>query len=200
MIGKTPTEHQMSIFEIALESFIDMNHELFLLSKRIDWEAGESEFSEYYCADNDCPSVPIRKMVGMMMLKNIYSLRDEGVVARRMENPYLQYFTCEKVFQKRLPMKPIDMTEFWKRAEIDPVIGHLKSNYRMMRKYLKGTRGDAINMLMSAAAYNMRHWMDKHASSSFVSCLLTQVRRLENVLFGNEKQSACRYPILAVVA
>ena len=71
MIGKTPKEHQMSIFEVALESFIDMNHELVLLSKQIDWEAVESEFAEYYCADNGRPSVPIRKMVGMMLLKNI---------------------------------------------------------------------------------------------------------------------------------
>ena len=37
MIGKQPTEYQMSIFEVALESFIDMSHELVLLSKRIDW-------------------------------------------------------------------------------------------------------------------------------------------------------------------
>ena len=33
----------MSIFEVALESFIDMNHELVLLSKQIDWEAVESD-------------------------------------------------------------------------------------------------------------------------------------------------------------
>ena len=42
----------MSFFEVALESFIDMNHDLVLLSKQIDWEAVESEFAEYYCADN----------------------------------------------------------------------------------------------------------------------------------------------------
>ena len=105
MIGKTPKEHQMSIFEVALESFIDMNHELVLLSKQIDWEAVESEFAEYYCADNGRPSVPIRKMVGMMLLKNIYNLSDEGVVARWMENPYMQYFTGEKVFQKRVCLR-----------------------------------------------------------------------------------------------
>ena len=70
----------------------------------------------------------------------------------------------------------------------------------MMRNYLKGTQGDAIITLMAAAAYNMRHWMNKHASSLFVSCLLTLVRWLEKVLFGNEKQSTCRYPTLVVVA
>ena len=92
-----------------------MNHELVLLSKQIDWEEVESEFAEYYCADNGRPNVPIRTMVGMMLLKSIYNLSDEGVVARWLENPYMQYFTGEKVFQKRPPMNPIDMTKFRKR-------------------------------------------------------------------------------------
>ena len=105
----------MPIFDVALESFIDMNHELVLLSKQIDWEAMESEFAEYYCADNGHQSVPIRTMVGMMLLKSIYNLSDEGVIARWLENPFMQYFTGEKVFQKRPPMNPIDMTKFRKR-------------------------------------------------------------------------------------
>lgn len=115
MIGKIPTEYQMSIFEVALESFIDMSHELVLLSHQIDWSAVESDFTEYYCADNGRPGVPIRKMVGMMLLKNIYNLSDECVVARWQENPYMQYFTGEKVFQKRPPMDPADLTKFRKR-------------------------------------------------------------------------------------
>ena len=447
----------MSIFEVALESFIDMNHELVLLSKQIDWAEVESEFAEYYCADNGRPSVPIRTMVGMMLLKSIYNLSDEGVVARWLENPYMQYFTGEKVFQKRPPMNPIDMTKFrkrigekgaekifkislmvnaaeitekemkqvmidstvqeknitfptdaklyrkivervlklskregivlrrtytremkalklkvrfmnhptrmkegkkavkrmrtiaramvndvtrkmdafqlqqygkdielylrvinqersdknkvyslhepeveciskgkehkkyefgnksaiaktgsglivsalafkgnpydghtlpahreqilrltgytpkealtdrgyrgkrrvgdmeisiptsgtpgqsyyqkrkarkkfCKRAGIEPVIGHLKSDHRMMRNYLKGTLGDAINTMMAAAAYNMRHWMNKNALSSFVSWLKTLVEGLGNVLFESEKQIARQNSNLAIVA
>ena len=154
-ISKTPKEHQMSIFEVAQESFIDMNHELVLLANQIDWEAVESEFAEYYCADNGRPSVPIRKMVGMMLLKNIYNLSDEGVVARWMENPYMQYFTGEKVFKIRL---------------------------------------------MAAAAYNMMHWMNRNALASFVSWLLTLVRRLENVIFENVNKSARLCSTLAMVA
>ena len=447
----------MSIFEVALESFIDMNHELVLLSNQIDWSEVESDFSEYYCADNGRPSVPIRTMVGMMLLKSIYNLSDEGVVARWMENPYMQYFTGEKVFQKHPPMNPIDMTKFrkrigekgaekifrislmvngseitekemkqvmidstvqeknitfptdaklyrkivdrvlklsvregielrrtytremkalklkvrfmnhptrmkegrkavkrmrtiaramvndiarkmdafqleqygqdielylrvinqergdkkkvyslhepeveciskgkehkkyefgnksaiaktgsglivsalafkgnpydghtlsahkdqifrltgyvpkealtdrgyrgkkrvgdmavsiptsgtpgqsyyqkrkarkkfCKRAGIEPVIGHLKSDHRMMRNYLKGTLGDAINTMLAAAAYNMRHWMNKNAFSLFVSWLKKLVGRLENVIIANEKQYAGLYPTLATVA
>lgn len=447
----------MSIFEVALESFIDMNHELVLLSKQIDWSAVESDFAEYYCADNGRPSVPIRTMVGMMLLKSIHNLSDEGVVARWLENPYMQYFTGEKVFQKRPPINPVDMTKFrkrigeqgaekifkislmvnaaevtekemkqvmidstvqeknitfptdaklyrkiidrvlkvsgrenivlrrtytrevkslklkvrfmnhptrkkegkkavrrlrtiaramvndiarkmndvqlsryrkdielylrvirqersdkdkvyslhepeveciskgkehkkyefgnksaiaktgsglivsalafqgnpydghtlsahreqilrltgyepmealtdrgyrgkkrvgnmevcipssgspgqsyyqkrkvrkkfCKRAGIEPVIGHLKSDHRMMRNYLKGTLGDAINTMLAAAAYNMRHWMNKNALSFFVSWLLTRVRFLENMIFENENQYACRHSALAMSA
>lgn len=46
-----------------------------------------------------------------MFLKNICKLNDEGVVARWLENPYMQYFTGEKVFQKLPPMDPIDNDE-----------------------------------------------------------------------------------------
>ncbi len=44
-------KYQMTIFEVALESFIDMNHELVLLSKQIDWDSVEVEFTHYYCAE-----------------------------------------------------------------------------------------------------------------------------------------------------
>ena len=54
--------------------------------------------------------------------------------------------------------------------------------------------------MMAAAAYNMRHWMNRHALSSFVSWLLTLVRRLENVLFEYESQYAWKDSTLAMVA
>ena len=101
----------------------------------------------------------------------------------------------QSYYQKRKFRK-----KFCKRAGIEPVIGHLKSDHRMMRNYLKGTLGDAINTLMAAAAYNMRHWMNNNALTSFVSWLLTLVRRLENVLFENENQYAWKDSTLAMVA
>lgn len=47
-----------------------------------------------------------------------------------------------------------------KRAAIEPVIGHLKSSYRMARNYLKGTLGDAINAILAAAAMNFQRAMN----------------------------------------
>lgn len=47
-----------------------------------------------------------------------------------------------------------------RRASIEPVIGHLKDNYRMRRNFLKGVIGDEINVLLSAAAMNFKRVMN----------------------------------------
>lgn len=48
---------------------------------------------------------------------------------------------------------------FCKRAGIEPTIGHLKEDYRLSRNFYKGVRGDAINVLLAAAAYNFKRAM-----------------------------------------
>ena len=45
-----------------------------------------------------------------------------------------------------------------RRQAIEPAIGHLKSDHRMSRCWLKGAMGDAINAVLSAAGYNLR-WL-----------------------------------------
>lgn len=46
-----------------------------------------------------------------------------------------------------------------RRAAIEPIIGHLKSDYRLSRNFLKGIAGDQINLLMAATAWNLRKWL-----------------------------------------
>ena len=41
---------------------------------------------------------------------------------------------------------------------IEPVIGHLKSDHRLNKSYLKGFTGDQVNVLMAAAAFNFKKW------------------------------------------
>ncbi|MEG0499569.1 MAG: transposase, partial [Rikenellaceae bacterium] len=48
---------------------------------------------------------------------------------------------------------------FCKRAGIEPTIGHLKSDHRMGRNFYKGIKGDAINLMLAAAAYNFKRAM-----------------------------------------
>jgi IS5 family transposase len=48
---------------------------------------------------------------------------------------------------------------FRRRAGIEPIIGHLKSDHRLKRNFLKDFDGDQINLLMAAAAFNFKKWM-----------------------------------------
>ncbi len=46
-----------------------------------------------------------------------------------------------------------------RRAAIEPIIGHLKSDFRLSRNFLKGVTGDEINLLMAATAWNLKKWL-----------------------------------------
>ena len=54
-----------------------------------------------------------------------------------------------------------------RRAAIEPLIGHLKSDFRLARNYLKGTIGDQMNVLLAATAYNLAKWMRESIATLF---------------------------------
>lgn len=56
---------------------------------------------------------------------------------------------------------------FRRRAAIEPIISHLKHQYRMGRNYLKGSVGDQVNLMMAAAAFNFKSWMNEMARKIF---------------------------------
>jgi len=45
---------------------------------------------------------------------------------------------------------------FKRRSAIEPVFGHVKSDNRMSKNYLKGIEGDRINAILSGCGFNMR--------------------------------------------
>ena len=48
-----------------------------------------------------------------------------------------------------------------KRAGIEPIIGHLKTDHRLNRNFYKGIVGDNINIMLAAAAFNFKRIMNK---------------------------------------
>ncbi len=68
-----------------------MKHELVELAQRINLKSIEKDFALYY-SDMERQAIPVRKMVGCMLLKQMYGQSDESFVDRWIENPYWQYF------------------------------------------------------------------------------------------------------------
>jgi IS5 family transposase len=52
-----------------------------------------------------------------------------------------------------------------KRAGIEPVIGHLKSDHRLKRNFYKGIVGDNLNIMLAAAAFNFKRRMKQYKAS-----------------------------------
>ncbi|MCL4109800.1 UNVERIFIED_CONTAM: hypothetical protein GTU68_052059 [Idotea baltica] len=65
--------------------------------------------------------------------------------------------------------------QFRRRTAIEPLIGHLKSRFRLNRSWLKGTHGDRINLFLAAAAWNFKKWMSRNRLASIISWILIQI-------------------------
>lgn len=75
------------MYKTVLASFINLEHELCLLARKIDWDTLEKEFAPLFAKVGRL-SIPIQTIMGLLLLKQMYDLGDETVVERYFENPY----------------------------------------------------------------------------------------------------------------
>ena len=130
MIGKSPEGEQRDLFLANLEDLVDPRHRLSMLAKEIDWAGIEEGFAPLY-SKVGCPAKPVRLMVGLLILKQVYHLADETVVEEWVSNPYFQYFCGEKEFQWEFPCDPSDLVHFRHRIGKEGVEKILAASIRI---------------------------------------------------------------------
>lgn len=54
--------------------------------------------------------------------------------------------------------------KFQRRAAIEPIVSHVKQDFRLGRNYLKGFLGDEINLILAAMAFNFKSWIRQQKS------------------------------------
>ncbi len=114
MYNRPTDSHQASMFG-DLESMLDQKHPLYVLANLIHWDVFEKEFRKLYCQNNGSMAKPIRRMVGLILLKHIRNVSDESVVEQYTENAYYQYFCGEQMFTSKPPCVPTELVQFRKR-------------------------------------------------------------------------------------
>ena len=120
MIGNSPNQQQKHLFSVNLADFINPNHRLSLLAEKIDWQAFETNLAPLY-SNFGAPAKPIRLMVGLLILKQVFNLGDETVVEEWVSNPYFQYFCGQDIFQWKYPCDPSDVVHFRHRIGVEGV-------------------------------------------------------------------------------
>ena len=102
------------LFRSRLDQIINMKHELVQLAEKIDWAWIDSEIAPLY-SENGGPGIETRFVIGLLLLKHIYGLSDDGVCERWVCDPYFQYFTGEEFFQHVFPHERSDLSHWRKR-------------------------------------------------------------------------------------
>ena len=116
MLGKIKPDFQQNLFKTRLTDLINLEHPLVKLALEISWDKMEDEFQDLY-SEQGRPSIPIRKIAGMLLLKEMFKESDESVVERWIENAYWQHFTGEEFFQTKQPFDPSEFVHFRKRLK-----------------------------------------------------------------------------------
>ena len=94
---------------------LDPQDPLLKLSRAIEWSTFDKEFAKHYSQDTGRPSIPIRRRVGLLILKHLENLSDENVVLQYKRNPYYQAFCGALTFERRLPCHATELVHFRKR-------------------------------------------------------------------------------------
>ena len=116
MLGKIKPDSQQNLFKTRLSDLINLGHPLVKLANEVSWDKMELEFQNLY-SEQGRPSIPIRKIAGLLLLKSMFKESDESVVERWIENAYWQYFTGEEFFQTKQPFDPSEFVHFRKRLK-----------------------------------------------------------------------------------
>ena len=90
------------------------------------------------------------------------------------------YFKSRGMDSKKAPRAFRKMLK--RRSAIEPAIGHLKSDHRLERNFLRGKSGDRINALMSAIGYNF--WKLLRAFACLVFFILGGCRNTSEKQIG----------------
>jgi IS5 family transposase len=79
--------------------------------------------------------------------------------------------------------------KFRRRAAIEPIIGHVKSDHRMQKNYLKGFTGDEINLFLACSAFNLQKWMNNFLAGLF----LCKILFLGTILYKTKAKERQKY-------
>jgi len=113
-----PKKHETTgsndLFRARLDQIINLKHELAQLAGKIDWDFIDGEIAPLY-SDKGRPGIETRFAIGLLLLKHIYGLSDEGVCDRWVYDPYFQHFTGEEFFQHEFPHERSDLSHWRKR-------------------------------------------------------------------------------------
>jgi transposase, IS5 family len=133
MLPKTKPSGQLGFYSTFAEQLNHL-HPLYKLANAVDWKVFDTAFEKHYSPTHGKPAKPIRRMVALLILKQLRNLSDESMVEQWSENAYYQYFSGEDSFCPVAPCVATELVEFRKRIGIEGMELIFKESIRVNGK------------------------------------------------------------------
>ena len=95
-----------------IEDVVSSRNKLYRLANVVRWSEFEKAFFSSWAGDNVVERLPIRLMAGLLMVKHMRRMTDEGLLCQFVENPYIQYFCGKEYFTIEEPCNVTELTDF----------------------------------------------------------------------------------------
>lgn len=194
---KTRQSGSGDLFRSRLDQIINMDHELVRLARKIDWEWIDEELADRF-SEKGRPGTESRFMVGLLLLKHIFHLSDEGVCERWVYDPYFQYFTGEEFFQHAFPHERSGLTH-WRGRIGDKLDLLLQESLRLAHDTgaLKMDDLARITVDTTVQPKNVTHPTDAKLMLKAIEQLGTLARRHGVILRQSYRRVAKRAALMA---
>jgi len=151
----------------------------FVTAAKTNWAVGALAFSGAPY-DGHTLAAAIKQTERLIGVKLLQAVCDLGYRGHDYEG------ACQvEVVKRHRKNLPAALRKWWKRrSAIEPVIGHLKSDNRLVRNRLGGEFGDKLNPILSACGFNLRKLLRRFAFVSRFFAILAVFLRFSGRVFG----------------
>ena len=114
------SQNQLSIkeFEMPFEAELNPTNRWVVMSQTIPWDEFARAYQKNFKSRRGAPTIDARIVLGVVIIKHLLKLDDQGVIEMIQENPYMQYFLGLKAFTSNPVMDPSLLVHIRKRIDL----------------------------------------------------------------------------------
>lgn len=102
-------------FEIPSDKKLNPNNKWVMLASLIPWQKFEAQYAANFQEKMGAPAKSFRIALGSLIIQEISGYTDKQVIENIEENPYLQYFLGQEIYEDKAPFEASMLVHFRRR-------------------------------------------------------------------------------------
>ena len=113
-------QNQLSIkeFSMPFDAELNPNNRWVIMAGIIPWDTFAREYYKHFKTNRGAPTLDARLVLGVVIIKHVMKLDDQGVIEMIQENPYMQYFLGLSAFTHKPVMDSSSLVHIRRRIDL----------------------------------------------------------------------------------